>query len=91
MSKQAIDDQKKEVLKFISNILDDIETKIESLRPACGETPAEKVPQTELVRIIAEKYDLSLNDIYPLVSKLFIKKYPGIKVQAGRHGGVSKI
>lgn len=89
--KKEVEDVKNETLELLSKILDDISEKIENLKPANGSIKAEKIPQTMLIKQIAEKYDLAETDIYSFVSKMFIKKYPGVKVSAGRFGGIEKL
>jgi hypothetical protein len=51
--------------------------------------PGEKIPATELARIIAERHGMTGPQLYPVLVFLF-RDYPGVEVKRGAHGGISR-
>lgn len=49
--------------------------------------PGEKIPATELARIIAENHGMTGPQFYPTL-KFMIDGYPNRKVKRGAHGGI---
>jgi hypothetical protein len=55
-----------------------------------GLKPGEKIPATKLADLVASNFDMTGIYLYHTL-KFLLKNYPGVKISAGRHGGIEKL
>jgi hypothetical protein len=52
--------------------------------------PGEKIPATQLAKMIAERHDMTGPAWYPML-RMMLDGYPGVEVRAGAKGGIIKL
>jgi hypothetical protein len=65
----------------IRPLLEEASDVIEALKPG------EKIPATELAKVIAERHGMTGPQLYPVLIMMF-KDYPGVEIKRGAHGGI---
>jgi|688.fasta_scaffold1678876_1 hypothetical protein len=52
--------------------------------------PGERIPATELARLVGSEFLKTGSEVYPILLFLF-KDYPNTKIQKGAYGGIVKL
>jgi hypothetical protein len=52
--------------------------------------PGEKVPATELAKLLASEIGMTGPQLYPTL-KFLLEDYPGVKIRKGAKGGIEKL